>query len=69
LMVWWGAPEGNQDGETTQTPGIVEINDGRVLVSTGSGKIRLLDLQVGGERMAGDEIIRYFKDKEGIRLQ
>ena len=69
LMVWWGVPEGNQDGEKTQTPGIVEINDGRVLVSTGSGKIRLLDLQVGGERMAGDEIIRYFKDKEGIRLQ
>ena len=69
LMVWWGATEGNQDGEKTEHPGIVEINDGRVLVFTGRGRIRLLDVQAEGKRMTGDEIIRYFKDKEGIRLQ
>ncbi len=69
LMVWWGAPEGNKDGEKAQVPGIVEIHDDKVLVWTGNGKIRLFDVQVGGMRIAGDEIIRYFIDKEGIRLQ
>ena len=68
LMIWWGTPEeGREDGET-HPPGSIEIEGDRVLVRTGRGRIRLLNVQAGGERMTGDRIVRYFIDKEGTIL-
>jgi methionyl-tRNA formyltransferase len=68
LMIWWGTPEERREGEETKPPGCIEIEGDRVLVRTGQGRIRLLNVQAGGERMTGNELIRYFKDKEGKLL-
>lgn len=68
LTVWWGTPEEADGGDRTRPPGAVEVEPGSVFVRTGDGRIRLLDLQLGEERMTGDGIIRYFKDKEGTIL-
>jgi methionyl-tRNA formyltransferase len=68
LMIWWGTPEEGRVRGETKPPGCIEINGDRVLVRTGQGQIQLLDVQAGGERMTGDRILRYFQDKEGLRL-
>jgi methionyl-tRNA formyltransferase len=68
LMIWWGTPEEGRGWGKTKPPGGVEIEGDRVLVRTGRGRIQLLNVQAGGERMTGDGIIRYFKDKEGMML-
>jgi methionyl-tRNA formyltransferase len=68
LMIWWGTPEEGREGEATKPPGSVEIEGDRVLVRTGSGRICLLNVQAGGERMTGHGIIRYFMDREGMSL-
>jgi methionyl-tRNA formyltransferase len=67
-MIWWGKPDGGDGREQTKPPGCVEIERSGVFVRTGGGRIRLLDVQVRGERMTGDGIIRYFTDKEGMML-
>jgi UDP-4-amino-4-deoxy-L-arabinose formyltransferase/UDP-glucuronic acid dehydrogenase (UDP-4-keto-hexauronic acid decarboxylating) len=71
LLVWWGLPE----RETTEgrkkereVPGTVEIDDKMVTVRTGEGRIRLLDVQSDRERIAGDGIYNFFKDREGMKL-
>jgi methionyl-tRNA formyltransferase len=68
LMIWWGAPDERREGEEKKPPGCVEIERGSVFIRAGAGRIRLLDVQVWGERMTGDGIIRYFTDKEGMML-
>ncbi|MBU1964986.1 MAG: formyltransferase, partial [Proteobacteria bacterium] len=68
LMIWWGTPDEGRAGEEIKPPGYVEIERGLVFVRTGAGRIRLLDVQLRGERMTGDGITRYFTDKEGMML-
>lgn len=68
MMIWWGTPDEGGGGEDKETPGCVENEGGSVFVRAGTGRIRLLDVQIGGERMTGDGIIRYFTDKEGMML-
>ena len=68
LMIWWGTPEEGREGDETKPPGSVEIEVDRVLVRTGRGRLQLVNVQAGGERMTGDGIIHYFKDKEGKLL-
>jgi methionyl-tRNA formyltransferase len=68
LMIWRGTPEeGREDGKT-KPPGSVEIEEGRIFIRTGRGRLQLLNAQAMGERMSGDALIRYFKDKEGKLL-
>ena len=68
LMIWWGTPDEGNGGGLKKPPGCVEIEWSSVFVRTGAGRIRLLDVQVRGERMTGDGLIRYFTDKEGMML-
>lgn len=68
LMIWWGTPEEEREGEGTKPPGSIEIEADRVWVWTGQGGILLLDVQAGDERMTGREIARYFIEREGKPL-
>jgi methionyl-tRNA formyltransferase len=68
LMIWWGTPEDEREGEKITPPGGVEIAGDKVLVWTGQGRIRLLNIQAGGERITGDGIIHYFLNREGMLL-
>jgi len=68
LLIWWGLPEEGGGQEKTRPPGFVEIDGNRILIWTGQGRIRLLDVQVANDRLTGDRMVRYFKNKEGIML-
>ncbi len=68
LLIWWATPEEGPPGETASPPGAVRIDDSGVLVATGRGRLRLLELEAGNTRMTGEGLIRYFKDREGLRL-
>jgi methionyl-tRNA formyltransferase len=68
LMIWWGTPEEGREEKEPKPPGTVEIEGDRVWVRTGRGRIRLLNVKAAGERMTGDAVIRYFRDREGMLL-
>ncbi len=66
IMVWWAVLEDR--GSRNHLPGHIEIEPGSVLVGTGQGHIRLLDIEVAGARMKNDLIFNYFKSKKGLVL-
>jgi methionyl-tRNA formyltransferase len=76
LMVWWGIPDGEgRDGGNKEFQGVIEIEDKIVRVRTGQGRIRLEDVQIAdvdklsaGERITGDGIFNFLKDREGMKL-
>lgn len=68
MMIWWGAPEEDGKEGKISAAGSLEIEGGKVYVRTGRGRLRLLDVQIDSERITGDGIVRYFKDKDGMRL-
>ena len=63
VIIWWGIPEeGNLAGES----GKIKIEKDAVFVSTGDGgRMRLLDIEVKGERLKKGAISSLFISKEG----
>ena len=68
LIIWWAVPEEGRRADAVDSPGTVRIEDTGVVVSTGRGRLRLLNLETGKTRMAGEGLIEYFKDREGLTL-
>ena len=68
LTIWWAVPEEGRPADAADAPGTVRIEDAGVVVSTGNGRLRLLNLETGKTRMTGERLIRYFKDREGLKL-
>jgi len=69
LMVWRGLPDRMSGGkEGMKVPGAIEISDRKVSVRTGEGRITLLEIQSGTERMTGDGIHNFFKNREGMKI-
>ncbi|MHB8829266.1 MAG: formyltransferase [Syntrophales bacterium] len=71
LMVWWGLPVAESvaaEKGKRESPGTIVIEDKVVTVQTGEGKIRLLEVQSFGERMTGDALYNFFKDREGKKI-
>ncbi len=68
LLIWWAMQDERGAEDSGNSPGKVRVEEERVLVQTGKGKIRLLDVEIGDERMTGEGLIRYFKDREGMVL-
>jgi UDP-4-amino-4-deoxy-L-arabinose formyltransferase/UDP-glucuronic acid dehydrogenase (UDP-4-keto-hexauronic acid decarboxylating) len=66
IMIWRAVLEDR--GGRNHLPGQTEIEPGIVLVGTGQGHIRLLDIEVAGARMKNDLIFNYFKSKKGLIL-
>ena len=66
IMVWWALPE--EEGIVGLSPGRIGIENGHVHVGTGTGRIRLADVEVAGSRMKIDEMLHFFEIKEGIIL-
>ncbi len=70
LMVWWGLPDTTPGKKyETRVSGTIEIHGRKVLVRTGEGRITLLDIQKGAERMTGDGIYNFFKHREGKKIE
>ncbi|MHB9098560.1 MAG: formyltransferase [Syntrophales bacterium] len=68
LTIWWAVPEEGRQTYAADAPGMVRIEDTGVVVSAGQGRLRLLNLETGKTRMTGEGLIRYFKDREGLKL-
>jgi len=66
IVIWWAVP--GDGGSRNHLPGQVEVESGSVLVGTGQGHIRLLEIEVAGARMKNDLIFNYFKSKKGLVL-
>lgn len=66
IIIWWAKPETLDIGNT---PGDVEIFDQDILVKTGNGAIRLLNVENDGKRMKDSQISEYFRTRKVIKLK
>ena len=67
LLIWWALPE---RGSVSNSPvGTLEFEKDIVYVRALDGRLRLLDIQVGKERMKGNKIFEFFKKQEGVILK
>jgi UDP-4-amino-4-deoxy-L-arabinose formyltransferase/UDP-glucuronic acid dehydrogenase (UDP-4-keto-hexauronic acid decarboxylating) len=66
MTLWWGAPE--EVKKEGLLPGSITIEDKMVFVQAKEGRIKLLNIQIGEQKIAGDGIFQYFKNKEGMKL-
>jgi methionyl-tRNA formyltransferase len=68
LILWWATPEDVNDSHPASSPGRVEVEENRVLVRTGQGRVHIADAETNDGRMTGEGLIRYFNDREGLVL-
>jgi UDP-4-amino-4-deoxy-L-arabinose formyltransferase/UDP-glucuronic acid dehydrogenase (UDP-4-keto-hexauronic acid decarboxylating) len=67
LLIWWALPEKD---EIPKCPvGTLEFEKDNVYVRASDGRLRLLDIEVGKERMKGRKILEFFKNQEGVVLK
>jgi methionyl-tRNA formyltransferase len=67
LFIWRTLPE---KGSISKGPmGVLEFEKDNVYVRASDGRLRLLDIEVGKERMKGQKILEFFKGKEGVMLK
>ncbi|MCJ7748992.1 MAG: formyltransferase [Desulfobacterales bacterium] len=67
LLIWWALPE--KDEIPKCTVGTLEFEKDNVYVRASDGRLRLLDIEVGKERMKGRKILEFFKKQEGVILK
>jgi len=67
LYIWWALPEKN--GNSKAPVGALEFEEDKVHVRASDGRLRLLDVEVGKERMKAHKIYEYFKKQEGVTLK
>lgn len=68
FFIWWAVPEEKCEGMREKPPGTVEREGEGIFVRTGEGRLRLMDIGTTDERLTGDDLIRYFNDREGMIL-
>jgi methionyl-tRNA formyltransferase len=67
LFIWWALPE---KGSISESPvGALELENGNVFIRASDGRLRLLDIGVGKERMRDHKIFEFFKKQEGVILK
>jgi methionyl-tRNA formyltransferase len=66
MFIWWALPERADSGGAC---GIIVVEDDRVYVRAGEGKIRLLDIETGGRRLRDAAIADYFETRKGLMLK
>lgn len=63
LFIWGGLPE--KDSISKCPAGALEFEKDNVYVRALDGRLRLLDIEVGKEKMKGHKIFEFFKKQEG----
>jgi methionyl-tRNA formyltransferase len=67
MFIWWALPE---KGRLSKSPvGALEFEKENVYVRTSDGRLKLLDIEMGKERMKGQKILDFFKKREGVILK
>ena len=67
LFVWWAYPE--RGSGLHSEIGTIEIEEKSVYVRASDGRLRLIDIEDGRERLKSHGIFEYFKNKKGIVLK
>jgi methionyl-tRNA formyltransferase len=62
IIIWWAEPVSAKDAP----PGKLIVDDKEILVQTGKNAIKILDIEVEGERLKGKQIQSYFR-KNNVR--
>ena len=65
IIIWWAEKAMAKE----DAPGKLIVRDKEVLVQAGKNAIKLLDIEVGGRRLKGDQIHNYFKNGKVQRLK
>jgi UDP-4-amino-4-deoxy-L-arabinose formyltransferase/UDP-glucuronic acid dehydrogenase (UDP-4-keto-hexauronic acid decarboxylating) len=63
LFIWWALPE--KDSVSRYPVGTLEFEKNNVYVRASDGRLRLLDIEAGKERMKGQKIFDFLKKHEG----
>ncbi len=67
LLIWWAVPEKGNGSE--RPPGALEFEQGNVYVRASDGRLKLLDIEAGKDRMKGDHIFGFFRKRERVILK
>ena len=59
IIIWWAEPVVSEEAVI---PGKLVITNKEVLVQTGENAIKLIDIEVKGKRLKGEQIHIYFKN-------
>jgi methionyl-tRNA formyltransferase len=66
LFLWRVHPE--DDVGELRPPGTIAVQGDRVFVKAGQGRVRLLEVGLASTRMKDDQLVRYFSNKEGMKM-
>jgi len=66
IIIWWAEPSVLEEAVI---PGKLAITNKEVLVQTGKNAIKLLDIEIKGKRLKGEQIHRYFKNRKVTELK
>jgi methionyl-tRNA formyltransferase len=66
ILIWWAFPQEKRGND--QASGRIEVENKDVFVSTGDGRLKLVDIEIAGSRIKRGQIFNYFKNKEGLIL-
>jgi methionyl-tRNA formyltransferase len=67
MLIWWGRPE--RQGSTGLAEGEMGLENEKIFVGSGDGRVNLTDIQIAETRIKGHAIYDYFKEKKGIILK
>jgi UDP-4-amino-4-deoxy-L-arabinose formyltransferase/UDP-glucuronic acid dehydrogenase (UDP-4-keto-hexauronic acid decarboxylating) len=63
ITIWWAQPEAG--ASIAGRAGQLQLEKRAVLVCAGEGRLKLLDVEINGQRLKNSEIGSYFKEREG----
>jgi len=66
MFIWWALPEST---DSSSAVGTIDLEEGRVTVRAGEGKLRLVDIEIAGRRLRDAAISDYFKTRKGLLLK
>ena len=69
ITIWWAQPDQPVVSKEAVIPGKLVITNKEVLVQTGENAIKLLDIEIKGKRLKGEQIHRYFKNRKVTELK
>jgi len=63
MKIWWAQPE--QETNIAGRAGQIQFEEDFAIVYAGDGRVRLLDVEMNGNRLKNSDIKNYFKDRKG----
>ena len=69
IIIWWAQPVQLVVSEEAVIPGKLVITNKEVLVQTGKNAIKLLDIEIKGKHLKGEQIHSYFKNGKVTELK